>query len=239
MVKEAADVLSDYGAEAVEFKVPELKNIIKDFYQIMSTDGGNGLKKTIGNQEQVFQIQNILRFQTMNKLQRFLFSCMLRLLSQKTVGEVIIPHAGRISDNQFKNLILKRAEVREAFLERLDKGQIDILICPPFICPALQHDLSVQLSYEGAYGAVFNYLNMPAGVVSLGSVKASDIKKRLESKNRVIQTLEKIEKGSIGLPIGVQVAGKLFCEDKVLAVMKVLEEQFKKLEDYPAGKLCK
>jgi hypothetical protein len=57
---------------------------------------------------------------------------------------------------------------------------------------------------------MFNYLNMPAEVVSLGRVKASDITKRTESKERVNQTLQKIEVESIGLPIGIPVAGKLF-----------------------------
>jgi fatty acid amide hydrolase len=44
----------------------------------------------------------------------------------------------------------------------------------------------------------------------------------------------RIERGSVGLPVGVHVAAAPWREDIVLAVMGALEEAFRRKSDYPA-----
>ncbi|MEP0858508.1 hypothetical protein [Trichocoleus sp. DQ-U1] len=43
-----------------------------------------------------------------------------------------------------------------------------------------------------------------------------------------------MEQGSVGLPVGVQVAARHWREDIVLAVMAAIEEHFQPQPDYPA-----
>jgi fatty acid amide hydrolase len=47
------------------------------------------------------------------------------------------------------------------------------------------------------------------------------------------QTASKVEQGSVGLPVGVQVAARHWREDIVLAVMAAIEEHFQSQPDYP------
>jgi fatty acid amide hydrolase len=42
-----------------------------------------------------------------------------------------------------------------------------------------------------------------------------------------------VEQGSVGLPVGVQVAARHWREDIVLAVMAAIEEHFQSQPDYP------
>ncbi|WP_186445577.1 hypothetical protein [Paenibacillus cremeus] len=53
----------------------------------------------------------------------------------------------------------------------MERQQVDVLIAPPFLTPSLQHDLSLNMSYEGSYALLYNYLGMPAGVVSTTRVR--------------------------------------------------------------------
>jgi fatty acid amide hydrolase len=48
------------------------------------------------------------------------------------------------------------------------------------------------------------------------------------------QTASNVEQGSVGLPVGVQVAARHWREDIVLAVMAAIEEHFQPQPDYPA-----
>jgi fatty acid amide hydrolase len=84
---------------------------------------------------------------------------------------------------------------------------------------------------------------MPAGVVSVTRVRPgeeSDSEALLRSADRAPstqlteQTASKVEQGSVGLPVGVQVAARHWREDIVLAVMAAIEEHFQSQPDYPA-----
>jgi len=46
-------------------------------------------------------------------------------------------------------------------------------------------------------------------------------------------TAFEVERGSAGLPVGVQVISRYWREDIVLAVMSTLEEHFRTTPDYP------
>jgi fatty acid amide hydrolase len=46
------------------------------------------------------------------------------------------------------------------------------------------------------------------------------------------------EKGSAGLPVGVQVAAWHWCDDVALAVMAALEDHFRAQPDYPVDPPC-
>jgi fatty acid amide hydrolase len=74
---------------------------------------------------------------------------------------------------------------------------------------------------------------MPAGVVAAGRIAPHEESDRPASKDKVLQAAASMEKGSAGLPVGVQVAGRHWREDQVLEVMKSLEGHFRQRPDYP------
>ncbi len=74
---------------------------------------------------------------------------------------------------------------------------------------------------------------MPAGVVAATRVRREEESDRADGKDFVERLAKKVETGSAGLPVGVQVAARHWREDVVLAVMAALEAHFKAQADYP------
>ncbi|MGD8188418.1 amidase [Brevibacillus ginsengisoli] len=237
-IQEAAAALKASGAEVVEFKPPHIREMFTGFYSILLADGGQGLRRTLHEQIESPHLQKVHKVQSIKPSLRPIISGILRLLGQRTVGELIFPHVGAKTEEMIDRLVQARALHQQTFIQEWRNQQIDVLICPPFITTALGHDASLNLSFEGSYGCLFNYLQMPAGVVSLSQVRTEEARERQQSKDRVIQTLSHNERESAGLPVGVQIVAPHYREDLVLAVMKALETAFQGKADYPAGKLC-
>ena len=80
---------------------------------------------------------------------------------------------------------------------------------------------------------LYNLLGMPAGVVAATSVQAGEESDRKPGCDIIKRAARKVEKGSAGLPVGVQVVGRYWREDIVLIVMAALEEHFRKQKTYP------
>ncbi|NOH02663.1 MAG: hypothetical protein HND47_12245 [Chloroflexi bacterium] len=72
-----------------------------------------------------------------------------------------------------------------------------------------------------------------AGVVAAGRVRAGEESDRQPSRDSVEQAALRVETGSVGLPVGVQVAARHWREDVALAVMSALEKHFESQSDYP------
>jgi len=82
----------------------------------------------------------------------------------------------------------------------------------------------------------YNFLNFPAGVVPVTRVRPGEAE-RAEPDGRLQKRAAEVDRDSEGLPVGVQVAGRPWREDLVLAVMKAVEDRLKDDEDFPRLKL--
>jgi fatty acid amide hydrolase len=131
-------------------------------------------------------------------------------------------------------LIEERNLYTKRFFQALDAGRFDAILCPPTSLPAVLHGSTANLLDFDSYARLYNLLGMPAGVVAAGRVRMGEESDRQSSKDKVEQTALLMEKGSVGLPVGVQVVARHWREDIVLAVMGVLESYFKMQADYPA-----
>jgi len=76
-------------------------------------------------------------------------------------------------------------------------------------------------------------LGMPAGVAAASCVRPGEESDRVPSRDRMERKAAEVEKGSVGLPVAVQVAARHWREDIVLAVMSELEAHFRRQADYP------
>jgi fatty acid amide hydrolase len=70
---------------------------------------------------------------------------------------------------------------------------------------------------------VFNLLGLPAGVAPMGIVRAGEEHDPPEPNRGSTQARRVVERGSVGLPVSVQVAGRHWREDVILAILSVLE----------------
>ncbi|MEM8648746.1 MAG: amidase family protein, partial [Pseudomonadota bacterium] len=126
-----------------------------------------------------------------------------------------------------------RTNLREKFLQSLDDGRFDGVICPPFALPALSHGTTQHLLPAAGYAMVYNVIGAPAGVVSIPKVRPGEESERQVTRDMADITARAVEQGSAGLPVGVQVVARHWREDVVLAVMAALEDHFRPSPDYP------
>jgi fatty acid amide hydrolase len=68
----------------------------------------------------------------------------------------------------------------------------------------------------------------------MAPVRAGEESDRSSSKDPVELAAAQVDNGSVGLPVGVQVAARHWREDIVLAVMNAIESHFRTQTDYPA-----
>jgi amidase len=103
---------------------------------------------------------------------------------------------GVISGRKYSDVLMEWAELRETALKFM--MQFDVLICPPCNGSAPKHGGTGSLDFTAAY--FFNYVGWPAAVLRAG-------------------------KSAAGLPTGVQVVGRPWREDNVLAVALQIEQK--------------
>jgi fatty acid amide hydrolase len=122
------------------------------------------------------------------------------------------------------------------FSRALDRLQLDALIGPPGPLPAWTHN-EFYANDSLQYTAIYNVLALPAGVLPVTRVssedRADDAHTARPSRDLVQRSADRILRGSEGLPVGVQVVGRWWRDDLVLAIMRVLEAEFRQRPDFP------
>lgn len=112
------------------------------------------------------------------------------------------------------NTLLERDDLRGRFLRQMER--YPVLLCPVCAIPAFRHgerewtvdDRKVEYLQAMSYSQWFNLLGNPAAVVPVG-------------------------RSPEGLPIGVQIAGRPFEDEVVLAVASRIEEACGNLREPP------
>ncbi len=127
----------------------------------------------------------------------------------------------------------QRNHLIQQFARTLDAQGIDVLVTPPHALPALRHGSSIHLNPAASYCFLANLLGVPAGVVPATRVRESEQEDRPTSRDVTDREARRVDSGSAGLPVGVQVVGRHWREDTVMAVMRALESHFRRQPDFP------
>jgi len=103
----------------------------------------------------------------------------------------------------------------------------DAVISPAGCLPAVPHKLSSELPTLNSHFMVYNILDFPAGVLPVRLVQAEDIKEdkapRTAARDRMSEFMRLAQIGSVGLPVGVQVAALPNRDELCLQVMETIE----------------
>ena len=136
--------------------------------------------------------------------------------------------AGGLSD-----ILGDRITYLESFMAALDAGGYDLVLSPAAPLPAAPHGVTKDLPDAFMPAALFTTLGMPAGVLPLTRVRPGEESDRHDSKDRSLQAARRVEQGSAGLPVGVQIVARHWREDLVLAAMQAIETEISSLPDHP------
>ncbi|KAJ3332738.1 hypothetical protein HDU93_008960, partial [Gonapodya sp. JEL0774] len=128
----------------------------------------------------------------------------------------------------------KRVIVREVlkakYLGQMNALGIDFFVCPTVALPSCLHNGSSDTVAAILYTFLFNFIDLPAGVIPVTHTHLSDTKPaefvaRNEWEKKVWDHYdsEKLEK----VPVGVQIVGRRYNDEKLVACMKVVDAALK------------
>jgi fatty acid amide hydrolase len=233
-VHEAADALRAAGAEVEPFRPPNAEASIALYLSFVSADALEWIKAHARENPIDRRTRTMTRLARLPEPVKPLLAGTLRSAGQRRLA-ASLSRSRRLSVREYWDLVIERDDFRTGFMEAFDAGRFDAIVCPPCPLPALTHGSTYYLfAAVNTYSLLFNMTGFPAGVVPATRVRPGEESDRPESRDRVDRTARDVERGSAGLPVGVQVAARQWREDVVLALMAFLEEQFRSTPDYPA-----
>ena len=239
-VREAGEILRSLGATVEEIgpaKVTEqfgTSDAFDIYCGLLGSDGGADARRVIGESPLDWRVARLVWLAGLRPLSRFSLVAGLRSTGQNSMARLLAAARGRSADGYWQ-LSHRKNELVAHALASLKSGGYDIVICPPHAVPAPQHGKPIDLIMAASYAYWPNLLGVPAGVVSTSRIRAGEETGRPESRDQVFRQAKTVDRGSSGLPIGVQVIGLPWQEAKVLAVMQTIESATRENMDFPAG----
>ena len=233
-VREAADALAAAGVETVPFDPPDVREAAGLYFSLMGSDGGALFRRMLSSTR---ADPRALLPARMGRVPTRVLRAAGAVAAVAGQEELALAGGnwGRRSVDEYWRLSAERDACVDRFLAAMDRAGVDALLCPPYPLPAIRHGASLNLGPVWTAALLFNLLGMPAGIVPASRVRSGEESDRRRSLRAATAVARASERGSAGLPVGVQVAARHWREDVVLAVMAALERHFRTTPDYPAA----
>jgi len=218
-VREAAAALENQGARIVRAQLPERARANALFYAAMSADALSHGRRILGKSRVDARIQQLIDGATKPR-------AMVELLLRATRRKKTLAMVRTFSDGSAASYFDTALAIQDLRAEALAAAtEVDIVLTPATALPALRHGASAEVGTMGTYTTYWNVLGWPAGVVPFTRVRAGEESERPESADPCDKAARATERGSQGLPIGVQVAARPHHDHVALAALKCLERR--------------
>ncbi|KAH8179442.1 amidase domain-containing protein [Sarocladium implicatum] len=161
---------------------------------------------------------------------KYLYYLWVRYVRGDTIWAGLLGDFHKKSAGGLWKLQAERESFKARWFEWWQAADLDFIIAPPNATPALPHNGMHDAVSSCGYTFLFNLIDYTAGVLPVTHVDR--IKDRLPADFR-LNNLNGAAQGAYkhydadamhGLPVGVQVIGQRLQEEKVLALMKRVEE---------------
>ncbi len=143
---------------------------------------------------------------------------------RKTVHEYL-HHAGKVND------------FRQEFAKYWREQKLDLMVTPGFGSQACLHGYSETTSLSAAYTFIWNVLGTTVGAMPITVTREDEEVYESKHNDDITTKLNETVKGSVGMPVGIQVVGLPFEDEKVLGLMKSLEKEVKFYKKFPLPKV--
>ncbi|KAH7715501.1 Protein FAAH-2 [Aphelenchoides avenae] len=117
-------------------------------------------------------------------------------------------------------------EYRVEFAKRMQEQRLDALLCPVQVCPAMRKAEPVLLEPSVSYTALFNLLDYAAGTARVTQVDERDLQLMETSypeSDPWYRLAKESAKGTVGFPVGVQVAAPPYSEELCMRILCEIE----------------
>jgi fatty acid amide hydrolase len=230
-VDRAAQALRTRGARLETFEPPDVRGLLAAYLGALSADGGAGLVSALHGGAVDPVLEPLRRMAGIPDRARRALAMAARLGLQRNVA-LMLESMGRKTVGDLWRLTDEIRSYRARLLDEMDRAGVDLLLCPPFATPAVPHGGSKNFTLASSYSILFNATQMPAGVVPVTRVREDEAE-----RPRDADVLERhaagVDARSAGLPVGVQIAGRPWRDNEVVAAMMAVESEVSRDEGFP------
>jgi fatty acid amide hydrolase len=197
----------------------------------MSSDGGAMMARGLEGADVDPVIASLRRTASLPAAIRMGLSRALLIAGQERLSR-LLDVIGEKTVERFWTITNQLRAYRIELTEAMDRERIDVVLCPNHATPALPHLGSKDFVLAGSPSMLWNIVQFPAGTVPVTKVQRDEAH-RDRPRDRLESMAAKVDQGSAGLPIGVQVVARPYREDLVLAAMRAIEDEARKDADFP------
>ena len=220
-LRRAAQGLRAAGHEVVEIQLPGTEDAILSYFAALSSDAGDRIAPVLEGGDVDPVLAALRRTARLPDVARRTLARLARLAGDSSAA-ALLGVLGRKPVSELWRLTDELRRYRSLLLAAMAKENVDALLCPPFATPALPHGKSQDFAIAGAFSMLFNVVQFPAGSVPVLRVRAEETV-RPAAKGRFAKMAAEVDERSLGLPVGVQIVGKPWEDERVLALMGCIE----------------
>jgi fatty acid amide hydrolase len=177
---------------------------------LLSADGGADVRGLFGGTRPIPPVARLLRLAGVPRCARRPLAAAAWMIGSRIEAQALGETGPRAAAARDRLL-----EERAALAARCHElaGSFDAAVCPVSALPALRHGTAARLVLAAAPCLLANLLDLPAGAVPVTRVRPDEQRGRGPSRDPVVRAADDTDRGSEGLPIGVQVIGLPQAED--------------------------
>ena len=221
-VHSAAAALRGRGAQVFEWLPPDLEQAVYGYFAAMSADGGTTAWALVGDSEPDIALRSLKTGVRLPDSARRALARIAGLAGEQRFRRML-EAMGKKSVADLWRWTKTLRDYRVSLLAAMDAAGIDVLLCPAHATPALPHTCSRDFALAGSPSMLWNIVQFPAGVVPVTRVRPDETR-RERPQDRMEKRAAEVDRQSAGLPVGVQVVGRPWAEDVVLAAMTAIED---------------
>ncbi|MCS7087994.1 MAG: amidase [Thermoflexales bacterium] len=235
-VNESVSALRAHGAHVVPWTPPDVDEALGLYVRMLTADAAALIRQALGDEQPLPEIALLAWLARRSRRALRILTPLLRLLGQGTFATQV-QHLGFSASDRACFVEEARAYALR-FAQALDEAQggpFDLIVCPVCFSPAWLHGDSRFLVTGGAYCVLYNLLGYPAGVAPVVTVEPSEAHYPSFPGLDVARWVAwRVQRGSIGLPVGVQVIARPNQEHLVLAALKAIHVDARRRGLFPA-----
>jgi len=171
---------------------------------LVSADGGADIRRLFGADRPIPPVARLLRIAGVPRWIRPLLAAAADAAGSRLEARAL-RHTGPRAGPALERLLDERRDVARRFAT-LTAG-FHAIVCPVSALPALRHGTAGRLVLAAAPCLLANLLDLPAGTVPVTRVRPEEEGGRAASRDPLVVEAAATDRGSRGLPVGVQVVG--------------------------------
>lgn len=221
-VREASEALGGGGARVVPIQAPDAERTTRLFLQLVGADRFRTARTAARGEKLVPALKQNFMAASMPATLKRAVSLGLKSTGRTRLSRVVGTQVPSTPHEYFQRLYERRQLLADT-MAAWDQAGIDVAICPVYALPAPLHGTTSDLLEAASYVFVANLLGLPAGTVPVTRVKPGEESDRPDSRDPADRLARRVEQGSAGLPVAVQVIGRPWREDLVLTTMAAIQ----------------